>query len=84
VDGARAHVNSRFLVQLNSLAVVHVDSSCSAVYSAYSHKQWEMVELLRRHGGVVSADSAAIYRQTHLARQRLADDGRGALPEGIV
>ena len=26
---------------------VHVDSSGSAVYSAYSHKQWDMVELLR-------------------------------------
>lgn len=63
---------------------VHVDSSGSAVYSAYSHKQWEMVELLCRHGGMVSADMAAIYRQTDLVRQMLADDGRGALPEGIV
>jgi ankyrin repeat protein len=53
---------------------VHVDSSGSSVYSAYSHKQWEMVELLRRHGGVVSADIAAIYRQTDLARQILAGD----------
>jgi len=63
---------------------VHVDSSGSAVHSAYSHKQWDMVELLRRHGGVVSADTAAIYRQTDLARQMLADEARGALPEGIV
>ena len=63
---------------------MHVDSSGSAVYSAYSHKQWEMVELLRRHGGVVSADTAAIYRQTDLARQMLADDARGVLPDGIV
>ena len=63
---------------------VHVDSSGSAVYSAYSHKQWDMVELLRRHGGVVSADTAAIYRQTDLARQMLADEARGVLPEGIV
>ena len=61
---------------------VHVDSSGSSVYSAYSHKQWEMVELLRRHGGVVSADTAAIYRQTDLARQMLADEARGALPGG--
>lgn len=53
----------------------HVDSSGSSVYSAYSHKQWDMVELLRRHGGVVSADTAAIYRQTDLARQMLAEDG---------
>jgi ankyrin repeat protein len=52
---------------------VHVDSSGSAVYSAYSHKQWEMVDLLRRHGGVVTADIAAIYRQTDVARQMLAE-----------
>jgi ankyrin repeat protein len=57
---------------------VHVDSSGSAVYSAYSHKQWEMVELLRRHGGIVTADIAAIYRQTELARQLLQDDGANA------
>ncbi|MBZ5594604.1 MAG: ankyrin repeat domain-containing protein [Acidobacteriia bacterium] len=63
---------------------VHVDSSGSSVHSAYSHKQWDMVEFLRRHGGVVSADTAAIYRQTDLARQMLADEARGTLPEGIV
>ncbi len=62
----------------------HVDSSGSAVYSAYSHKKWDMVELLRQHGGVVSADTAAIYRQTDLARQMLADEAHGVLPEGIV
>ncbi|HZO55119.1 MAG TPA: ankyrin repeat domain-containing protein [Bryobacteraceae bacterium] len=62
----------------------HVDSSGSSVYSAYSHRQWDMVELLRRYGGVVGADTAAIYRQTDLARQMLADDARGALPEGTV
>src|SRR5262249_22725637 len=53
---------------------VHVDSSGSAVYSAYSHKQWEMVDVLRRHGGIVTADIAAIYRQTEVARNILADD----------
>jgi hypothetical protein len=51
---------------------VHVDSSGSAVYSAYSHKQWEMVELLRRYGGEVTADIAATYRETDLVREMLA------------
>jgi len=51
---------------------VHVDSSGSAVHSAYSHKQWEMVDLLVRHGGRVTADTAAIYRQTQLIREMLA------------
>jgi ankyrin repeat protein len=52
---------------------VHVDSSGSAVYSAYSHKQWEMVDLLRGHGGEVTADIAAIYRQTALIREMLVN-----------
>ena len=56
---------------------VHVDSSGSAVHSAYSHKQWEMVELLRARGGLVTADTAALYRETQLARQILADEERG-------
>ncbi|MGE0133315.1 MAG: ankyrin repeat domain-containing protein [Blastocatellales bacterium] len=60
----------------------HVDSSGSAVYSAYSHRQWAMVELLRRYGGVVAADTVAIYRQTELARRMLADEAAGLLPEG--
>jgi ankyrin repeat protein len=62
---------------------VHVDSSGSPVHSAYSHKQWQMVELLRSRGGVVTGDTAALYRQTDLARQMLADDKLGVLPTGI-
>jgi ankyrin repeat protein len=75
---------AELLLQHGANPNVHVDSSGSSVYSAYSHKQWEMVELLRRHGGVVSADTAAIYRQTDLARRMLAEDAHGALPPGIV
>jgi ankyrin repeat protein len=59
---------------------VHVDSSGSAVHSAYSHKQWEMVQLLRARGGLVTADTAALYRETQLARQMLIDEQRGVLP----
>ncbi len=61
-----------------------VDSSGTPVYSAYSHHQWEMVDLLRRHGGIVKADTAAIYRQTGLVRQMLEDHARGALQPGTV
>lgn len=78
------HEMAELLLQRGANPNVHVDSSGSAVYSAYSHKQWEMVELLRRHGGVVSADTAAIYRQTNLARQMLLDEARGVLRAGIV
>ena len=58
------------------------DSSGSAVYSAYSHKQWHMVSLLRLHGGVVTADTAALYRQTDLARQMPAGDTADLLKFG--
>jgi ankyrin repeat protein len=75
---------AEMLLQRGANPNVHVDSSGSAMYSAYSHKQWDMVELLRRHGGVVSADTAAIYRQADLARQMLADEAHGVLAEGIV
>jgi ankyrin repeat protein len=63
---------------------IHVDSSGSAVHSAYSHKQWEMVELLRARGGFVTADTAALYRDTQLARQILIDEQRGVLPPNVT
>lgn len=61
----------------------HVDSSGSPVHSAYSHKQWEMVELLRQHGGLVTGDTVALYRETDLARQMLSSDDDGVLPDGL-
>jgi ankyrin repeat protein len=63
---------------------VHVDSSGSPVHSAYSHKQWKMVDLLRARGGFVTADTAALYRETELARQILADEERGTFPRNIT
>jgi ankyrin repeat protein len=62
---------------------VHIDSSGSSVHSAYSHKQWQMVELLRSRGGLVTADTAALYRETELARQILVDVERGIFPPNV-
>ena len=39
-------------------------------------------ELLRRHGGVVSARCLGLYRQTELARQMFADELAGAARKG--
>lgn len=51
---------------------VHMDSAGSPVYSAFSHKQWDLVELLLRRGGIVTGDIAAIYRRTDLLPGLLA------------
>ena len=60
---------------------VHVDSSGSAIYSAYSHKQWEMADFLRNRGGIVTADIAGLYRQTEVAQELLS---AGPVSESVV
>lgn len=57
----------------------HVDSSGSPVHSAFSHRQWEMVEFFRDRGAPVTADTAAIYRRVDIARHLLAADPANAL-----
>jgi hypothetical protein len=61
---------------------VHVDSSGSPVYAAYSRRQWAMIPLLKRYGGIVTPDIVGLYRETELARELL--DGIVSLPEGSV
>ena len=63
---------------------LHVYASGSPVYSAYRHRQPEMVALFKRYGGVVGAGIAGLYRETDLARQMLEDETHGPLPEGMV
>jgi ankyrin repeat protein len=77
------HEMATLLLDRGANPNVHVDSSGSPVHSAYSHKQWRMVELLRARGGIVTADTAAIYRQTDLARQMLIDDAHGVLTQSM-
>lgn len=69
---------AEILLQRGANPNVHVDSSGSPVYSALSHRQGAMVDLLRRYGGVIGADTAAIYRQTDLAREMLSTDATHA------
>jgi ankyrin repeat protein len=78
------HAMAETLLQRGANPNVHVCASGSSVHAAYSHGQWAMVDLLRRYGGVVGADTAAIYRRTELAKQLLDDEARGVVPEGTV
>lgn len=73
---------AELLLQRGADANVHVDSSGSPVYAAYSHRQQAMVDLLRRYGGVVTPDIVGLYRETRLAEDLLT--GATKLPDGTV
>ena len=47
-------------------------ASGDPVFSAFSEKDWKMVALLERYGGIANATTAGLFRQTELARKMLA------------
>jgi hypothetical protein len=47
-------------------------ASGDPMFSAYSEKDWKMVALLERYGGVANATTAGLFRQTELAKKMLA------------
>jgi ankyrin repeat protein len=50
-----------------------VYASGTPVSEAFGQRDMKMVELLRHHGGTVTAGMAALYRQTDLAKQILSN-----------
>ena len=77
------HAMAELLLQRGASPNVHVDSSGSPVYAAYGHRQWAMVNLLKRYGGVVTPDIVGLYRETDLARELLAGAPDRAAARGI-
>ena len=53
-----------------------ISASGDPVFSAYAHKDWKMLALLERYGGVPTATTAGLFRQTELARKMLAGEVR--------
>ena len=49
-------------------------ASGDPVFSAYAHKDSKMLALLSRYGGVPTATTAGLFRQTDLARKMLAGE----------
>jgi ankyrin repeat protein len=56
----------------------------SAVWMAYRNRSRAMLDLLVRHGGIVSAGTAAYHRDLAIVRQRLEEEDAGRLPPGAV
>ena len=75
---------AELLLQRGASPNVHVDSSGSPVYAAYSHRQSAMVDLLKRYGGAVTADIAGLYRETNLARAMLVAATGASQPERSI
>jgi ankyrin repeat protein len=75
---------AEILLQRGANPNVHLYASGTPVYSAYSRKNWTMVELLKRYGGVVDPVTIGLFREKKLAEQMLVDEAEGRLPEGIL
>lgn len=56
----------------------------SALFRAYSQKDWAFVKLLEQHGGFLDTVSAGYACQTEAAKQLLADQAAGRLRPGAV
>ncbi len=67
---------AEMLLQHGADPNARIHASGDPVFSAYAQKDWKMLALLERHGGVPSATTAGLYRQTELARQMLAGEAR--------
>ncbi len=59
-------------------------ASGTPVGRAFGARDWAMVQLLERYGGVVYAANAGYYRDTELARRLCADEDAGHLRPGTV
>jgi ankyrin repeat protein len=51
-------------------------ASGDSVFTAYSEGNQEMIALLARYGGVPTANTAGLFRQTELAKKMLAGEAR--------
>jgi ankyrin repeat protein len=56
----------------------------SPMAMAYRNRDRAMLELLSKHGGVVSAGTAANHRDVAVARQRIQEEDESRLPPGGV
>jgi len=78
------HAMAEMLLQHGADPNGQVYASGTPLSNAYQQHDSVMVELLRRHGGVVLAATAGYSRDTELARRMLADEAAGRLPEGTT
>jgi hypothetical protein len=77
--GAGKYAMAEMLLKRGADPNGRVAASGDPVFQAYSQRDWKMVELLARYGGVANATTAGLYRQTELARKMLAGEAEHRL-----
>ena len=69
--GGGKHELAEMLLKHGADPNAAVAASGDPVFQAYSERDWRMVQLLEQYGGIPTAGTAALYRQTELARAML-------------
>jgi ankyrin repeat protein len=88
--GSGKYVMAEMLLKRGADANASIYASGDPVFWAFGRRDWKMVQLLERYGGVPTAYTAALYRQTVLARKMLAGEAPyrlgslGTLPEDLL
>jgi len=72
--GSGKYAMAEMLLKRGADPNAKVYASGDPVFQAYSQRDWTMVRLLERYGGVANATTAGLYRETELARKMLAGE----------
>ena len=72
--GSGKYELAEMLLKAGADANARIMASGDPMFSAYSEKDWTMVALLERYGGILNATSAGLFRQTDLARRMLSGE----------
>jgi ankyrin repeat protein len=78
--GRGKHAMAELLLTHGADPNAQVYASGSPVFQAYGQRDWKMVELLERYGGVAEATTAGLYRRAELAKRMLYDRPPGLSP----
>jgi ankyrin repeat protein len=83
--GAGRIAMAQMLLERGADPNVHVYAGGPSVHRAFDQKDWAMMDLLKRYGGVLPPVSIGLFRERELARQMLAGEAEGRLlPDGIL
>jgi ankyrin repeat protein len=77
--GAAKYAMAEMLLERGADPNGRVMASGDPMFQAYSRRDWKMVALLERYGGVANATTAGLYRQTDLAKRMLSGEAKYAL-----